>query len=131
MSRATVSLTAPKLTKPRHPTFRNPRVIMQWPPYEIRRLGWGYFTIVAQIILKAGYSWVSAEAEDAPDGGEQGMLPLEWTLNFDGDGAQARCRVKVRKQKEDMDRETQIQGERIRRMWASQRERDPDWDETS
>jgi hypothetical protein len=63
-----------------HPTFRNPRIIVQYSPYEIRRLGWGYFTIVAHVILKAGYSWVSGEAEDAPDGGEKGMLPLQWTL---------------------------------------------------
>lgn len=131
MDCATVSLTTLQLTKRRHPTFRNPRVIIQWPPYEITRLGWGFFTIVVHIILKAGYSWDSAEAEDAPDGGEKGMLPLEWMLNFSGGGAQGRCRVKVRRQKENMDRETQIQGERVRRMWASQRESDPDWDESS
>ena len=55
-----------------HPTFRNPRIIVQYPPYEVRRLGWGYFTIFANIILKAGYSWMSSEAEDAPDGGKRG-----------------------------------------------------------
>ena len=82
-----------------HPTFRNPRIIVQYSPYEIRRLGWGYFTIVAHIILKAGYSWVSGEAEDAPDGGEKGMLPLQWTLDFNGRGAQGRYKVKVRRQK--------------------------------
>lgn len=90
-------------------------------------MGWGYFTIIAHVILKAGYSFVSSLAEDAPDGGEKGLLPLEWTLDFSGRGAQGRCRVKVRRQKEGMDDEVSRQAERVRRLWASQRDGDPDW----
>ncbi|KAK5561591.1 hypothetical protein LTR46_000396 [Exophiala xenobiotica] len=111
-----------------HPTFRNPRVILQYPPYEIRRLGWGYFTIAANIILKAGYSWVSSEAEDAPDGGPKGKLPLEWTLDFNGRGSQGRLRLKVRKEKEGQEVEDEAQREEVRRLWARQREIDPDWE---
>jgi len=110
-----------------HPTFRNPRITIQSSPYEIRRLGWGYFTIVAHVILKAGYSWMSGEAEDAPDGGENGMLPLQWTLDFSGRGAQGRCKVKIKRQKEGIDEEMQRQGERVRRIWTEQRRADPDW----
>jgi hypothetical protein len=104
---------------------------LQYPPYEVRRLGWGYFTIFAHVILKVGYSWVSSDAEDAPDGGEKGMLPLEWTLNFDGPGSQGRCRLKVRKEKEGQEQEDEAQREAVRRLWNQQRARDPDWaDET-
>ncbi|KAL1643643.1 hypothetical protein SLS58_004658 [Diplodia intermedia] len=60
------------------------------PPYQITRLGWGYFTVQAYIILKAGYTWPS------PDGVENGMLPLEWMLSFDGEGSMARCRLKYK-----------------------------------
>ena len=114
----------------KHPTFRNSHLIIQYPPYEIRRIGWGYFTISVSCILKAGYSWVSAEAEDAPDGGKKGKLPLEWTLDFNGQGSQGRCRLKVRKEKGDgQDREEEAQREAVRRLWLRQRETDPDWEE--
>jgi hypothetical protein len=103
-------------------------VILQYPPYEIRRLGWGYFAIAANIILKAGYSWVSSEAEDAPDGGPKGKLPLEWTLDFNGRGSQGRLRLKVRKEKEGQEAEDEAQREEVRRLWARQREIDPDWE---
>jgi len=46
---------------------------------------------------------MSGEAEDAPDSVEKGMLPLQWTLDFNGRGAQGRYKVKVRRQKEGMD----------------------------
>ncbi|KAJ4513139.1 hypothetical protein HRR83_005498 [Exophiala dermatitidis] len=112
-----------------HPTFRNPRVIVQYPPYEIRRLGWGYFTIFANVILKAGYSWLSPDAEDAPDGGRNGKLPLEWTLDFNGRGSQGRLRLKVRKEKEGQEAEDEAQRDEVRRLWARQREIDPDWED--
>lgn len=82
-----------------HPTFRPSRIVRQRAPYEIRRLGWGIFAIEACIILKAGYSWVSSDAEDSPDGAPKGMLRLEWMLTFDsfnGSGAMGRCRLKVK-----------------------------------
>ena len=91
-----------------HPTFRPPRIIRTRPPYEIRRVGWGYFTIVAYVMLKPGYSWVSEDAEDSPDGAEKGMLGLEWTLDFagfGGKGSMGRLKLKVRNQRdwEDVD----------------------------
>jgi hypothetical protein len=79
-----------------HPTFRPPQVIRSLPPYEIRLLGWGYFTVTAHVILKAGYGWVSDDAQDAPGGAAKGLLPLNWTLDFTGDGSQGKCRLKVR-----------------------------------
>ena len=71
-----------------HPTFRPSQIIRTLPPYEIQRLGWGVFTITANVILKAGYYWLSGEAERAPDGADNGTLTLNWTLNFDGKGSQ-------------------------------------------
>lgn len=111
-----------------HPTFRPPRIIRTLPPYEIRRLGWGVFTITAHIILKAGYSWISSDAERAPDGAEKGMLPLNWTLYFDGQGSQGRCRLKVRgewagERAEEEERETERDRARMRRAY----ERDGNW----
>jgi hypothetical protein len=105
-------------------------VVVQFPPYEIHRLGWGYFTIYASIILKAGYSWMTSEAEDAPDGGRKGKLPLEWTLDFDGRGSQGRCRLKVKKEREGQEMQDAAQREAVTRLWRQQRERDPDWVET-
>jgi len=112
-----------------HPTFRNPRVIQQFPPYEIRRLGWGYFTIGTNIILKAGYSWVSSEAQDAPDGAQRGMLSLDWTLDFHGRGSQGRCRLKVKREKDDQEREEERAREAVRRTWRRQRAEDGDWED--
>ncbi|EXJ90131.1 hypothetical protein A1O3_03200 [Capronia epimyces CBS 606.96] len=110
-----------------HPTFRNPRVIVHNPPYEIRRLGWGYFTIFANVILKAGYSWVSVEAGDTPDGGRKGQLPLEWTLDFNRGGSQGRLRLKVKKEKEGQEAEDAAQREEVRRLGLRQQRTDPDW----
>lgn len=81
-----------------HPTFRPNHVVRKQPPYEIRRIGWGYFTIVAYVILKRGYSWVSEDAETAPNGNPKSLLPLEWTLDFSGyggRGSMGRCRLKI------------------------------------
>ncbi|KAH8199024.1 hypothetical protein TruAng_006810 [Truncatella angustata] len=82
-----------------HPTFRQNHVVKQRPPYQISRLGWGVFTITASVVLKAGYSWVSDDAQDSPDGAAKGVLPLEWMLDFDGfdgKGSMGRCRLKVK-----------------------------------
>lgn len=82
-----------------HPTFRQNRIVRQRPPYQISRLGWGVFMITASVILKAGYSWVSDDAQDSPDGATKGILPLEWMLDFEGfggKGSMGRCRLKVK-----------------------------------
>lgn len=74
------------------------------PPYEIRRLGWGYFTIEAHVVLERGYAWLSGEARSASEHrstNPKAMLPLEWTLDFDGfggRGSMGRCRLKVKKE---------------------------------
>lgn len=102
-----------------HPTFRQNHVIRTRPPYAISRLGWGTFTITASVILKAGYSWVSEDAQDTPDGAAKGMLPLEWTLDFDGfggKGSMGRCRLKV---KDDREWDgASAEDERDRREWG-------------
>jgi hypothetical protein len=110
-----------------HPTFRNPRLLLQFPPYEVRRLGWGYFTIFANVVLKAGYHWLSSDGEDSPDGAEKGSLPLEWMLDFEGGGSQKRCRLKVRREKDGQDEEVAGEREEVRRLWMQQRVRDPDY----
>ena len=102
-------------------------MILQYPPFELHRLGWGTFTIYANVILKAGYSWTSSEAEDTVDGQTQGKLPLEWYLDFNGRGSQGRWQLKVKKQKEGIEIEDAQQREAVRRGWQRQRELDPDW----
>jgi hypothetical protein len=92
-------------------------------------LGWGYFTIYANVILKAGYSWLSSDAEDTRDGAPKGKLPLEWQLDFAGRGSQGRLRLKVRKEKEGQEVEDEAQRKQIQRLWARQRETDPDYAE--
>lgn len=82
-----------------HPTFRPDRIIRQRPPYEIRRRGWGNFTVTAYVILKAGYTWVPPDAEPSPDGAENGMFPLSWVLDFQGfggKGSMGGLRLKVK-----------------------------------
>ncbi|KIW70585.1 hypothetical protein PV04_02841 [Phialophora macrospora] len=110
-----------------HPTFRNPIIVLDRPPYAVTRLGWGYFTIYANVILKAGYSWLSSDAEDTRDGAPKGKLPLEWQLDFNGRGSQGRLRLKVRKEKEGQEVEDEAQRKQIQRLWARQRETDPDY----
>ncbi|KAF2650809.1 hypothetical protein K491DRAFT_576987, partial [Lophiostoma macrostomum CBS 122681] len=73
-----------------HPTFRPPSVTLRQPPFEVRRLGWGYFKIEATVVLKEGYRWVKGG-----NGLEKRRLILDWMLNFDGDGGQGRFRAKV------------------------------------
>ena len=111
-----------------HPTFRPSRIIRTRSPYEVKRLGWGYFTIVASVILKAGYSWVSEDAEDSPDGAEKGMLGLEWLLDFTRFGARGsmgRLRLKVRNQRDWKDvSEEEEEDERVWSRLVQQYERD-------
>ncbi|ETS76156.1 hypothetical protein PFICI_11543 [Pestalotiopsis fici W106-1] len=102
-----------------HPTFRQNRVVRQRPPYQISRVGWGIFTITASVVLKAGYSWVSDDAQDSPDGAVKGVLPLEWMLDFDGfggKGSMGRCRLKVKNDR-DWDGVSEEE-ERDQREWG-------------
>ncbi|CAO2653770.1 Nn.00g031810.m01.CDS01 [Neocucurbitaria sp. VM-36] len=75
-----------------HPTFRPPRLTLRNPPYEVRRLGWGWFTIEAEIILKEPYSWVIDDASTRQPG-----LLLPWTLDFEGRARQGRVRARVKR----------------------------------
>lgn len=111
-----------------HESFRQNQVVLQYPPYSIRRLGWGTFTILANVVLKAGYSWVSPEAENTSDGAVRGKLPLEWTLDFHGRGSMGRLRLKVKREKDVEDSEEEREAERTRRLWMRQRQRDPDYE---
>ncbi|ORY67108.1 uncharacterized protein BCR38DRAFT_426106 [Pseudomassariella vexata] len=109
-----------------HPTFRENHIIRQRPPYQISRLGWGIFTITASVILKAGYAWVSDDAQDSPDGAAKGMLPLEWTLDFDGfggKGSMGRCKLKVKHDRGWQDDEAERDNREWNRM-VRQYERD-------
>jgi hypothetical protein len=81
-----------KLTLREHPTFNPHRVILTKPPYDLHRLGWGCFTIFANVTLKAGYSWVT---EDIKDGGER-LLTLGWDLNFDKSESRCTHELKVK-----------------------------------
>ncbi|THV76155.1 hypothetical protein D6D29_08544 [Aureobasidium pullulans] len=86
-----------------HPTFRPPTIYCKSAPYEIRRKGWGYFTITVSVDLKKGWSWVSEDAEEVPFRGDdaKARLLLDWTLDFaghEGKGSMGRCRLKVRKE---------------------------------
>ena len=78
-----------------HPTFRPPRVTLTRLPYEVRRLGWGWFTIEAEIVLKEPYRWIVDTV-----GTTQSALELTWTLDFEGRGRQGRVRTKVKKLEE-------------------------------
>ena len=78
-------------------------------------------------MLKAGYSWISSDAEDTPDGAPAGRLPLTWVLDFNGRGSQGRLRLKIKKQKDNQEEEDKKLTERTRRAWMRQRERDPDY----
>jgi hypothetical protein len=102
-----------------HPTFRQNHIVRTRPPYAISRLGWGFFTITASVVLKAGYSWVSEDALDSPDGAVKGSLPLEWTLDFDGfggKGSMGRCQLKVSNDREW--RGADAEEERDQREWG-------------
>ena len=77
-----------------HPTFRPPIVAIRHPPFEVRRLGWGVFTLEAVITLNEPYVWVrDAESEDSKED-----LRLQWTLDFEERGRQGRVRAKIRKE---------------------------------
>ncbi|KAJ5606268.1 serine/threonine protein kinase [Penicillium lagena] len=64
-----------------HPSFEHPYSVQHLPPFEMSGGGWGYFTISIVVALKRGYSWVSPDATLGP--GDQSLLTLYWTLNFE------------------------------------------------
>lgn len=115
-----------------HPTFRQNHIIRTRPPYAVQRLGWGVFSILADVILKAGYSWVSSDAEDSPDGASKGMLRLEWMLDFssfEGTGAMGRCRLKVKSDRDwndDEDVRDRREWERVVRQYERDGRYEPD-----
>lgn len=69
---------------------------MRRKPYELRRLGWGTFTLEAEIVLKAPYTWVGHTS-----GTTQRGLKLTWTLDFTDRGRQGRVRRGVRRLEEE------------------------------
>jgi hypothetical protein len=58
----------------------------------VRRLGWGTFTLDAEIVLKEPYGWVVDGR-----GTRQASRELTWTLDFSGAGMQGRVRGKIKK----------------------------------
>ncbi|KAF2014109.1 hypothetical protein BU24DRAFT_315275, partial [Aaosphaeria arxii CBS 175.79] len=75
-----------------HPTFHPPQLTLDGPPFEVRRVGWGYFNIEAKILLKSPYRWVTEGTDAGTD-----ILTLDWMLNFEDRGRQGRVRAKVKK----------------------------------
>jgi hypothetical protein len=61
----------------------------------VRRLGWGTFTLDAEIVLKEPYGWVVDGR-----GTRQASRELTWTLDFSGAGMQGRVRGKIKKYEE-------------------------------
>lgn len=106
-----------------HPTFRQSRLRLIQEPFEAHRLGWGYFTIMAHVILKRGYTWLSGDAEPGPDGREKGMLHLEWTLDFQGSGSFGRIKARVQKDNDVWDEWSEDEDD------ADEDEEDEDGDE--
>jgi hypothetical protein len=73
-------------------------------PYEVRRIGWGTFPIVSNVVLKAGYEWVSSDAStDEKTGGS--LLEIHWDLTFEGVGRQGKARLKVRRKRPALQRQ--------------------------
>lgn len=84
-----------------HESFAQPHKVLKKPPYVLHCKGWGYFTVLVQLVLKPGYVWISKNAEDGPDGTARASLKLQWTLDFGshgGWGSMGRCRVKIQKE---------------------------------
>ena len=109
-----------------HPTFRQRHIVRTRSPFAVQRQGWGTFSVLADVILKAGYSWVSSDAIDSPDGASKGMLRLEWMLDFTsfgGTGALGRCRLKVKSDRDWNDGETARDRRELERV-VRQYERD-------
>ncbi|ORY11064.1 hypothetical protein BCR34DRAFT_625008 [Clohesyomyces aquaticus] len=95
-----------------HPTFK-PRIItLIDPPFEVRRRGWGIFTIEARIFLNEEYYFVDR-------GKRLEHLEQQWTLDFTGNGSQSRVRAKVKKLNTGVMRPPPLPEGRARRRRAS------------
>ncbi|KAL7745960.1 hypothetical protein RI367_008549 [Sorochytrium milnesiophthora] len=58
-----------------HPTFDPRSVTLTQPPFEVRRLGWGYFLINVQIFWKAEFAAQTSNPSE-----------YQWQLDFHGEG---------------------------------------------
>jgi len=81
-----------------HESFTTPDVILKSPPYQITCIGWGYFSIAVQIVLKRGYLWREANAR---------VLPLDWMLDFRSAGSSATHDYDV----------TAVSGQELKQEW--------------
>lgn len=86
-----------------HPTFRPPTLILRALPFEVRRLGWGYFNIQAEVVLKEGWEWVGGTEVRGELSDRKGALGLGWMLEFEGEGRQGRIKAGVRKVERDVE----------------------------
>ena len=88
------------------------------------------------MILKPGYTFVSQDAENAPDGAAKGMLPLEWTLDFTSfgeTGSMGRCKLKVKNDRDwtdisDEEEEDAAQWQRTIRQYQRDGRYEPEED---
>lgn len=80
-----------------HESFKEPVVILTNPPFEVRKFGWGMFNIRADVVLKPGYQFLHAEADQ--DDQFRSTLELTWLLEFDGDGGKGWMKVAVERAK--------------------------------
>lgn len=97
-----------------HPTFRPPFLILRSPPFEVRRIGWGYFNIQVTVVLKEGWEWVGGTEVRGELSDRKGALALGWMLDFDGDGKQGRTRAGVRRIRSEEDMNENDSGSPIR-----------------
>jgi transcription initiation factor IIF auxiliary subunit len=70
-------------------------------PYEVTRVGWGEFEVVAKVVLKHGWQWVHGDAQLE---GRKSVLAVEWMLSFEGMGAEGSGRFKVRRERKARNR---------------------------
>ncbi|KAK5051939.1 hypothetical protein LTR84_002742 [Exophiala bonariae] len=80
-----------------HKSFRDHKIDLRHSPFEIRRWGWGTFTIFVEVILKPGYTILHDDATETTEKGLNNRMMLEWPLTFEDDGGQGKLRVKVQK----------------------------------
>lgn len=78
-----------------HPSFRPTHIVCREAPFEVSRVGWGVFEIVAEVIFKPGYWLVVNGAQDIlsePDRATRGRVTLTWMLDFQGSAGQGSMR---------------------------------------
>lgn len=105
-----------------HGSFKEPIVILTNPPFEVRKFGWGMFNIHADVVLKPGYKFLHAEANQ--DDKSRSTLELTWMLEFDGDGGKGWMKVAVERVKSKLsehDLKLRDQTTRLRLLQGSRR----------